>query len=868
MFGYISFKARILIGFSLILSLMIGLAGYSLVNYAETKRDLENIDSTYLPHALLAAQMGHDVVQVQQFLTDVSATHNPAGYEDAESAAQEFKKGLLTFQARTDTDPTQLHALKALETDFDTFYTDGKRMAAAYISNGIEAGNLIMEDFDQSSLNLTTRMNALRDSEAKAASEHVHSLSESAISGSRMMWVITLISIFLGLGIALYLTRYLSQQLGIDPFYAKAIANDVANGRLDSDIQVNPGDTSSLLYSLKIMQDAINAFVAAQNEMARQHADGWISAQMDANKFPGTYGKMAAEINELVNSHITVKMQVVKVISAYANGDFSVDMERLPGEKAKITTAIDHVKTTLLDISHEIKLLGEAGINGDFSYRSDAAKFQFMFKDILTDLNNLFETCDTAFNDVSRVTQALAKGNLTQIITRDYPGTFGEVKTSVNSTITNLTGMIQEIKQSTTTINTAAKEIASGNNDLSHRVEQQASSVEQTASSMEELTSTVKNNAGNAQQANQVATNAQHLAEKGGQVVTAAVHAMQEINASSTKIAAIIGVIDEIAFQTNLLALNASVEAARAGDHGRGFSVVATEVRNLAQRSATAARESKILIQTSIEKVRVGTEFVNDTGKSLTEIVQSVKQVGGIIAEIAAASSQQSAGIELVNHAVTQLDEITQQNAALAEQAAAASISMTDQTLLMNNLLAFFEVGNSATSIAHKPALKPSTPATIKPPHAAPAKKAEVMDLSMAMQKHSDWKVKLRTAIVNQEQMDAVTIAKDNCCDFGKWLHGSARSTLSHLDAYVACVSKHASFHIEAGKVASTINAKKFSEAEAMLNHDTPYAAASSAVGVAIMRLQKDLEGSSSAQSAAKPKPSLVSAGNDEWDEF
>jgi len=213
---------------------------------------------------------------------------------------------------------------------------------------------------------------------------------------------------------------------------------------------------------------------------------------------------------------------------------------------------------------------------------------------------------------------------------------------------------------------------------------------------MEELTSTVKNNADNAQQANQVATTARQLAEKGGDVVNSAVSAMQEINQSSNKIAEIIGVIDEIAFQTNLLALNASVEAARAGEQGRGFSVVATEVRNLAQRSATAAKESKDLIQTSVQKVRSGTEFVNETGKSLSEIVIGVKKVGDIVAEIAAASAEQSQGIEQVNQAVSQMDEITQQNAALAEQASAASVSMSEQSTNMTQLLAFFKAGSQA----------------------------------------------------------------------------------------------------------------------------------------------------------------------------
>ncbi len=356
-----------------------------------------------------------------------------------------------------------------------------------------------------------------------------------------------------------------------------------------------------------------------------------------------------------------------------------------------------------LDRTHEVKIekeieeIVENVKAGELSSRIGLADKHGFFQKLSEGINELSDVIERVFDDVSSTMRSMSEGDLSKRIDSNYHGVYLNCKNDINTTFEKLSDIFGQVSEAANFINNSSQEISSGNNNLSQRAEQQAANLEETAASMEELTGTVKNNASNAQQANQVANNARELAEKGGNVVKAAVLAMQEINQSSNKIADIIGVIDEIAFQTNLLALNASVEAARAGEQGRGFSVVATEVRNLAQRSATAARESKELIQNSVQKVRTGTEFVNETGKALSEIVAGVKQVGDIVAEIAAASVEQSAGIGQVNQAVSQMDEITQQNAALAEQASAASVSMSDLSSNMVELLAFFKTNKQAT---------------------------------------------------------------------------------------------------------------------------------------------------------------------------
>lgn len=302
-------------------------------------------------------------------------------------------------------------------------------------------------------------------------------------------------------------------------------------------------------------------------------------------------------------------------------------------------------------------------------------------------------TVESVLESTAVVMNAMAEGDLTKYMEGEYEGEFAQLQQAINETVTKMASVVQDITETAISISSSASEISQGNIDLSQRTEEQASSLEETASSMEELTSTVRQNSDNARQANQLAADAREKAEKGGSVIQNAIEAMAAISASSKKVADIIGVIDEIAFQTNLLALNAAVEAARAGEQGRGFAVVASEVRNLAQRSAAAAKEIKELINDSGDKVKEGSALVDESGRTLDEIVDGAKKVGDIISEIAAAGVEQTSGIEQVNKAVTQMDEMTQQNAALVEEAAAAGESLDEQGRSLQDMMAFFNTG-------------------------------------------------------------------------------------------------------------------------------------------------------------------------------
>jgi len=309
-----------------------------------------------------------------------------------------------------------------------------------------------------------------------------------------------------------------------------------------------------------------------------------------------------------------------------------------------------------------------------------------------------------------KVAQTVAAGDLTSEIAVETKEETGQLLQALKDMNVSLIRVVGQVRKGTGTIANATSEIATGNMDLSSRTEEQASSLEETASSMEELTSTVRHNADNAQQANQLAKTASTVAAKGGEVVARVVETMDSINESSSKIVDIISVIDGIAFQTNILALNAAVEAARAGEQGRGFAVVASEVRNLAQRSAAAAKEIKQLIGDSVEKVGAGSKLVGEAGATMGEVVTSVQRVTDIISEISLATQEQSAGIDQINTAISQMDHVTQQNAALVEEAAAASAALEEQAARLMEVVSVFKLDASAMAAlgAEAPARRPS----------------------------------------------------------------------------------------------------------------------------------------------------------------
>jgi len=514
---------------------------------------------------------------------------------------------------------------------------------------------------------------------------------------------------------------------------AKAMRINQALDNVQSGVMV--ADTNlEIIYTNESVD---RMFKAAEQDIREQlpnfNADKLLGSNIDSfHQDPSHQRRLLAELKESYRSELLIGGQHMNVIAS--------PVINAEGERIGFVAEWQN-KTQEVLIEQEIGQLVQDVKAGDLSTRIDMGDKQGFANMLSSGINELTDVIERVLSDVSLVMEAMAEGDLTAAITNDYQGIYAECKNNINGTLINLSNFIVQIRDSADFIDSSSQEIASGNDNLSQRAEQQAASLEQTAASMEQLATTVKDNAGNTQRAHQVVNSASQLAQKGGEIVKSAIIAMQDINSSSNEIAEIIGVIDEIAFQTNLLALNAAVEAARAGEHGRGFAVVATEVRNLAQRSADAAKQSNDLIQNSMQKVRAGTAFVNETGIALTEIVNSVAQVGEIVAQIASASAEQTAGIDQVNQAVSQMDDITQQNAALAEQAAASSISMHDQSANMSKLLGFFKINSKAASsqsvktAGYSKVLVAPVRATAKKPVSAPVMSSNKINIDSS----DDW---------------------------------------------------------------------------------------------------------------------------------
>ncbi|MBD9534415.1 MCP four helix bundle domain-containing protein [Stenotrophomonas sp. STM01] len=660
---------------------------------------------------------------------------NPEQKKLFDAFAADWKAATVSYDS-----VTEMLSLDLPDDAIDTFVGETRNLhRKAYVS--LEA--------------LAANDNARAQAGAKAAAE---TYTTSAI--------LTAIAILVGAAGGVLLVWLFARSLVGSVRGAVDVANEVASGKLDGHIDVNRADeVGDLLRAMQRMQRDLrerierDQAVAAENLRIRTALDYSSTGVYLTNEdLEIVYANRAlldtlAQYNDALTgalSHYDASIALVgqpvtalehngqvdnKVLEALEkNGVARRQMSFGDAQFAQAISvirndggvAVGHVvewrdRTTEALVEKEVARVIEAAAAGDLSGRIETSDKDGFFLQLAGQINSLLDANASSLEQISALLSALSRGDLTVRMHGQYQGVFATMRDDANATAEQLTGIVGRIKQSSVAINAAATEIASGNNDLSRRTEQQAANLEETAASMEELTSTVRQNAESARQANQLAIGAASVASQGGEVVSQVVTTMSAIEASSKKIAEIISVIDGIAFQTNILALNAAVEAARAGEQGRGFAVVASEVRTLAQRSAGAAKEIKGLIDDSVGKVSDGSALVRKAGTTMGEIVASVQRVTDIMAEISAASQEQSAGIEQVNQTVTQMDETTQQNAALVEEATAAARSMEEQAGHLATVVSVFRLDDSqpeepiaAPPLASKP--EPRRPALAPEP--------------------------------------------------------------------------------------------------------------------------------------------------------
>ncbi|MBB1074437.1 CZB domain-containing protein [Rhodoferax sp. 4810] len=492
--------------------------------------------------------------------------------------------------------------------------------------------------------------------------------------------------------------------------------------------------------------------------------------------------------------------------------------------------------TEQLAAEQDIDQVVHRAAQGDLSQRLSLDGKNGFFATLSTGVNTLLEASEGAMTDTAKALQALASGDLTHRISRDYQGLFGQVKGSANATAEKLTQVIGEVSAAADALTAAASQVSATAQSLSQASSQQAASVEETTSQIDVMSASITQNSDNARVTDGMATKTTKEASEGGAAVSQTVIAMK-------KIAAKIGIVDDIAYQTNLLALNAAIEAARAGEHGKGFAVVAAEVRKLAERSQEAAKEIGELAGNSVTTAE-------RAGKLLDEIVPSIQKTSELVQEIAAASAEQSESVTQIGGAMGQLSKATQQNASASEELAATSEELSGQAEQLQQSIAFFNIGQGLSPMPERQTPRPGSPSAGRlqakqPPlklssgHTNRQGAAVNLDFDKVIMAHGQWKTKFRAAISHQEQLKAETIARDDVCDLGKWIYSEGKAVLGNSGEFVKLVGEHKHFHHSAGDVAQVINQRRFDTATDMIGPRSAFTTASNQVIATLGRMKR-----------------------------
>jgi methyl-accepting chemotaxis protein len=751
-------KHRLTLGFGLVIVVIAASMAVAMFQLGSLRSGIVETSSVHVPRAKAANDVIDAVNAHARAARTMLLTDDPALILSQKKLADQSSEIVSTAMSQLDATPGSAESMQQQSQAAAariTYRNDYNQFIALFdAGKKDDARKFLLAQMRNDQLAYMDLVEKLIHIEETQSQQLSSQTADEAERADLVLMISSVVTLLLAILAGWLITRSLLNELGGEPAEARQLMQELADGEVTTTLKLRKNDTSSLFAFMSkaaekatenirirsaldnvstsvMIADAQGKIIYANRSIVdmMQRAEGDIRADLpgfEARRMLGSsidsfHKNPTHQRDLLANLHSTHRAQIKvggHTFSFAASPVFTASGSRLG-------TAVEwRDRTVEVQIEEEVAQIVGAAVNGDFARRVDLNGKEGFFKGLGEGLNQLLDVTSNGLQDIATVLSAVARGDLTHTIHRDYQGLFGTLKQDTNTTVERLREIVQNIKESTDSINSASREIAAGNSNLSSRTEQQAASLEETASSMEEITSTVRQNADNAKKANTLAIGASDIASRGGEVVGQVVSTMSEINESAKKIVDIISVIDGIAFQTNILALNAAVEAARAGEQGRGFAVVASEVRNLAQRSAGAAKEIKGLIGDSVEKVESGSRLVDEAGRTMDEIVGSITKVTDIMSEISAASIEQSSGIEQVNLAVTQMDENTQKNAALVEEAAAAAESLEEQARLLAEAVALFKLKDGETARRAAPASRTAPAAAVQRPVAqlAPGK--------------------------------------------------------------------------------------------------------------------------------------------------
>jgi len=537
-------------------------------------------------------------------------------------------------------------------------------------------------------------VNDLIDYQFQLARADGQATVESIGSSQMIMGGLLLGAVALALFISVMVTRSITGPVG----RCVEVAEALAQGNTDLEIQADSKDeVGLLLQSMDNLTGRLKGFIQDMNHMSRQHDLGDIDVVVPDENYEGAFQEMARGVNEMVAGHVTVKKKAMACVEQFGRGNFEAELEKFPGKKAFINEIVEELRENLSDFAREIRSLIAAASEGQLDQRADAARFQGDWQTMATGINQILDAVLEPINEAADVLERVAARDLTARVQGDYQGDHAKIKGALNRAVENLDQGLSQVGQASDQVASAAEQISSGSQSLAQGTSEQASTLEEVAGSLQEVSSMAGQSAGNAREAKGLSDGAKSGSDRGMDSMRRMSGAMEKIKVSSDETSKIVKTIDEIAFQTNLLALNAAVEAARAGDAGKGFAVVAEEVRNLAMRSAEAAKNTAQLIAESVENAEAGVSLNDEVNKNLADILKQVTQVSEVMDEIVAGSEQQNVGVEEINTAVEQMNQATQQTAANAEESSSASEELTSQAEELRSLVSEYRISGATT---------------------------------------------------------------------------------------------------------------------------------------------------------------------------